>query len=153
MPTFLKRTKHVRSQCPGSSTEASTMQVSASSLSKKDAHKILKRWAVWKPLVMTYFLEGVHGAQCSRRGCPCGSKYNEIEGIRLSHEHCVLSMLRAGVSMILITKHNLDSPMIPEIDRDDWVQEFILRQQDRNKRRRQHATKEESTADSRHARD
>lgn len=136
MPTLLKSTKKRRSGWTDSSPHQEEVMQSAFSLSKSEDRTILTLWKRWEPIVSLYFLEGKHGKECSRLVCPCDGKHFSVKGVKQSHSVLVRSMLKAGIQKEVLTKHNLDSPMIPETDRTDWANEFILRQQHRQQQKR-----------------
>ena len=128
MPTSLKSTKKLRFDITVSThPKEKVAKESSSSQLKSGTQKILNRWKIWEAAVKICFLEGRHGEGCSRLVCPCQGKYTSPDSVRLSFEVGVHRLLAAGVSMEQISKHNLDSPMMLEKERNEWIEIFADR--------------------------
>lgn len=125
MKTYLRSTKLT----PAGTTASipSESMVSTSTQLKSEDLRISRRWEKWKPIVSLYFLGGAHGEKCLRQGCPCAKKYTELVHVKESHSRGLRGILRLGLQMRTIIKHNLDSPMLTEVDRMEYAKACMKR--------------------------
>ena len=110
------------------SSPIEAMQASSSSLSPSVDLTISRLWERWIPIVSLRISAGQHGAECRILDCLCGGKHSSVESVRQSHRDCVQRLLQAGVQVHVIKKYNLDSPVVKEMEREEWIEIFMQRQ-------------------------
>jgi hypothetical protein len=103
--------------------------------------RILKRWRIWEPIILICFSGRIHGPECERQVCPCNKKHIDVRSVRQSHGECVRRMLDGGISLGVMDKYNLDSPMVGEIVRNEWIEVFLDRTKVQKTKEKRNASK------------